>query len=37
MRGRRHGRDEHERDEADGWGASVRQLVLGEATEDNEE
>ena len=41
MRGRRRGRDvwdeEHERDEADGWGASLRQLVLGEATEDNEE
>ena len=38
MRGRRHGRDEeHERDEADGWGASLRQLVLGEATEDNAE
>ena len=29
MAGRRRGRDEeHERDEADGWGASLRQLVL---------
>ena len=38
MRGRRRGRgEEHERDEADGWGASLRQLVLGEASEDNDE